>query len=173
VIRVPTEPLTELDMAVVRADLHTWSTYERQAWVLLASTGARLFEVCDLDDEDRADQCRVIALGKAGETKRRVVIPACAEPFLPPIIDGPLLPLSREYLEKRLRARLKRLGLGEGKRLPSLRLRAEGRLKQAETPDILTDLILGRSSLAALVDPPPVAAISRAINTIGIGAMPD
>jgi hypothetical protein len=172
VIRAPMEPFSEIDMATIRADLDTWSTYEQQAWVLLASTGARLFEVHDLDDEDYTEQCRVIALGKAGEMKRRVVIPACAEPFLPAIIDEPLFPLSCEYLEKKLRVRLTRLGLGEGKGLSSLRLRAEGRLKQGETPSILIDMILGRASLAALVDPPSFAAISRAINMIGIGEMP-
>jgi hypothetical protein len=163
---------TDKEMALIRADLISWPVAEQRLWVLMASTGAKLFELCETGYEESVDSYRIISLGKAGGMKRRIVIPECAQPFLPAVIDGPLFTLSCEYLEKRVRARLRKFGFGNDKNLSSLRLRAAATLKNDQKiPRVVIAAILGGGGLSVLTNPPSFAAISDAINVIGIGEM--
>jgi integrase len=84
-------PLSEADMKEAKRNLRRLSGADQLLSRLLASTGMRLSEAFEIEDELKERGCRYVIVGKKTEqSERRVPLPASVLPFLPGIIKGSL-----------------------------------------------------------------------------------
>ena len=145
---VPRNIFDDNEMRLVLSDLPNWPKEQALLWVLLASTGMRLSEPFQIHGEEQIDGHRVVFMGtKTESSKRRIVLPKCAEQYLPERIDGGLFTTTPKYAGKEVLRRVRNLGINDPtKVLHSLRHRAETRL--GNIPDVkekVIDAILGHA----------------------------
>ncbi|AWB20300.1 hypothetical protein DA075_04580 [Methylobacterium currus] len=138
------DPLKRLDfddndMALVKANLHTFDHDERLLWVLLASTAMRRSEAWDITEEIRQSGIRGATIGsKTPTSERDIPFPDEVLPYLPSRITGCLFhdrdPIRGPInVGKRLMRRIRELGIqDERKVLHSLRHRGITRLREVK-----------------------------------------
>jgi integrase len=116
---------------------------------LLASTGMRLSEAFEINDEMKERGVRYVMVGKKTEQSlRRVPLPAAVLPYLPKAIKGPLFVSKHadppDMASKRLGKFLDDIGIIDPRKVVhSLRHRAQDRLRAAGCPEDVRWALLG------------------------------
>ena len=143
-------PLADADMKAIKRNLARLNEADQLLVRLLASTGMRLSEAFEIDDEEKERGVRYVIVGKKTEQSlRRVPLPAAVLPHLPKSIKGPLFDRSKnadpsDAASKRLNRFLDDIGIIDPRKVVhSLRHRAQDRLRAAECPEDIRWSILG------------------------------
>jgi integrase len=142
-------PLDDADMKVVKRNLDRLSEPDRLLFRLLASTGMRLSEAFEINDEMKERGVRYVIVGKKTEQSlRRVPLPAAVLPHLPKAIKGPLFVSKHadppDMASKRLGKFLDDIGIIDPRKVVhSLRHRAQDRLRAAGCPEDVRWALLG------------------------------
>lgn len=173
-------PLDDNDMSLVRSRLGELRGEDQLLWKVLATTGMRLDEAFQIQDEFCEEGVRCVSIGtKTASSKRRIPLPTSLLGDLPPIIDHPLFEGKSEVAGKRLIYFLKRLGISykssaatgnKGKVVHSLRHRAKDRLRRAKCPLDIQYEILGHEILTVAAGygrGSPMKDVLQQIDTIG------
>jgi len=143
-------PLADADMKAIKRNLARLNEADQLLVRLLASTGMRLSEAFEIDDEEKERGVRYVIVGKKTEQSlRRVPLPAAVLPHLPKSINGPLFDRSKnadpsDAASKRLNRFLDDCGIVDKRKVVhSFRHRAQDRLRAAECPEDIRWSILG------------------------------
>jgi integrase len=165
-------PLNEADVRNVKRNLDRLDEVDQLLFRVLAATGMRLSEAFEIDGEMKERGCRYIIVGrKTSQSLRRVPLPAAVLPFLPPKIEGRLLPGDPRAASKRLNRFLKGVGIDDRRKVVhSLRHRAQDRLRAAGCPEDCRWAILGHEKetvAAGYGEGFPVPLLKRWIDKIG------
>ena len=169
-------PLTDADMMEVRRNLARLSESDQLLVRLLGSTGMRLSEAFEIDDEEKEKGCRYVIVGKkTAQSLRRVPLAATLLPFLPKTITGPLFPRATldppDAASKRLNRFLDDTGIVDPRKVVhSLRHRAQDRLRAAGCPEDVRWAILGHEEetvAAGYGEGFPVPLLRKWIDKIG------
>lgn len=165
-------PLSEADIRNVKLNLDRLDEADQLLFRVLAATGMRLSEAFEIDGEMRERGCRYVIVGrKTSESLRRVPLPAAVLSFLPRKLEGRLFPGDPRAASKRLNRFLKRLGIGDHRKVVhSLRHRAQDRLRAAGCPEDCRWAVLGHEKetvAAGYGEGFPVPLLKRWIDKIG------
>jgi integrase len=169
-------PLTNADMKEIKRNLARLSKPDQLLVRLLGSTGMRLSEAFEIEDEEKEKGYRYVIVGKKTEQSlRRVPLPTALLPFLPKAITGPLLPRTThdppDAASKRLARFLDDCGIVDPRKVThSLRHRAQDRLRAAGCPEDVRWAILGHEEetvAAGYGEGFPVPLLRRWIDKIG------
>jgi integrase len=169
-------PLTDADMKELKRNLSRLSEPDQLLIRILGSTGMRLSEAFEIEDEQKEKGCRYVIVGKKTEQSlRRVPLPAAVFPFLPKNITGPLFPRSTldppDAASKRLNRYLDDCGIANPRKVVhSLRHRAQDRLRAAGCPEDVRWAILGHEEqtvAAGYGEGFPVQLLRKWIDKIG------
>ncbi|WP_407114170.1 tyrosine-type recombinase/integrase [Bradyrhizobium sp. LMG 9283] len=138
-------PLSEADMKLCHTGLGDLDEADQLLFRVLASTGMRLSETFEIDDEFEERGCRFTIVRKKSLTsKRRVPFPKVLLPYLPKRIKRPLFSDSIPAATKRLNRFLDNCGINDpDKVVHSLRHRAQDRLRAAGCPQDYGWALLG------------------------------
>jgi integrase len=141
-------PLSDDDIAAIKANLDKLRERDQLLLRLLATTGMRFSEAYQIKEEMTEGGCRYVVVGTKNEQSlRRVPLPQDVLPFLPTGgIKGPLFTgASSGALLKRFSVFLdKKCGITDpNKTLHSLRHRAADKLRAAECPTDIRYALLG------------------------------
>ena len=143
-------PLADADMKAIKRNLARLNEADQLLVRLLASTGMRLSEAFEIDDEEKERGVRYVIVGKKTEQSLpRVPLPAAVLPHLPKSINGPLFDRSKnadpsDAASKRLNRFLDDCGIVDKRKVVhSFRHRAQDRLRAAECPEDIRWSILG------------------------------
>jgi len=170
-------PLDEADMKEVKRNLDKLSAFDQLLLRLLASTGMRLSEAFEIDNEATEKGCRYVIVGKKTEQSlRRVPLPVSVLPFLPKKITGPLfasdLADPADTASKHLNRFLNDCGIVDPRKVVhSLRHRAQDRLRAAGCPEDVRWAILGheeRTVAAGYGEGFPVPLLRKWVDKIGM-----
>jgi integrase len=84
-------PFADADMKAIERNLARLDEVDQLLVRLLASTGMRLSEAFEIDDEEKERGVRYVIVGKkTDQSLRRVPLPAAVLPYLPKSIKGPM-----------------------------------------------------------------------------------
>jgi integrase len=166
------QPLNEADIKNVKCNLDRLDTGDQVLFRLLATTGMRLSEAFEIDDEFKERGCRYVIVGKKTEQSlRRVPLPAGVLTHLPKSIKGPLFQGDARAASKRLNRFLNDCGIVDPRKVVhSLRHRAQDRLRAAGCPEDCRWAILGheeKTIAAGYGEGFPVPLLKQWINKIG------
>jgi len=140
------EAFDDVDMKLIRANLHRLSKSDQLLVRLLATTGMRRGEAFEINREQIENGIRFVTIGtKTPQSLRRVPFPADLLPYLPPKITGQLIPGRMDTAGKRLREWLTEIGITDPDKAPmhSFRHRAAQRLRAAIPDESLREAIGG------------------------------
>lgn len=143
-------PLDDADMMKCNRNLDKLSASDQLLFRLLATTGMRLSEAFQIDDEEPKEKGhRFVIIGKkTKQSKRRVPFPASVLPYLPKSIKGPLFAGSAPAASKRLNRFLRDIGIADpNKVVHSLRHRAQDRLRAAGCSQDIREGLLGHDKV--------------------------
>jgi integrase len=165
-------PLNEADIKNVQSNLDRLDKGDQVLFRLLATTGMRLSEAFEIDDEMKERGCRYVIVGKKTEqSMRRVPLPAGVLPHLPKSIKGRLFEGGAPAASKRLNRFLNDCGIVDARKVVhSLRHRAQDRLRAAGCPEDVRWAILGheeRTVAAGYGEGFPVPLLRQWIDKIG------
>jgi integrase len=170
-------PLADADMKAIKRNLARLDKADQLLVRLLASTGMRLSEAFEIDDEDKERGVRYVIVGrKTEQSTRRVPLPAAVLPFLPKSIKGPLFDRTKhkdpsDAASKRLNRFLDDCGITDSRKVVhSLRHRAQDRLRAAGCPEDVRWSILGHEEetvAAGYGEGFPVTLLRKWIDKIG------
>ena len=169
-------PLDEADMKEVKRNLDKLSESDQLLLRLLATTGMRLSEAFEIDNEATEKGCRYVIVGKKTEQSlRRVPLPTSVLPFLPKKITGPLFASNladpADTASKHLNRFLNDCGIIDPRKvIHSLRHRAQDRLRAAGCPEDIRWALLGheeRTVAAGYGEGFPVPMLRKWIDKIG------
>jgi integrase len=165
-------PLNEADIKNVQSNLDRLDKGDQVLFRLLATTGMRLSEAFEIDDEMKERGCRYVIVGKKTEqSMRRVPLPAGVLPHLPKSIKGRLFEGGAPAASKRLNRFLNDCGIADARKVVhSLRHRAQDRLRAAGCPEDVRWAILGheeRTVAAGYGEGFPVPLLRQWIDKIG------
>jgi integrase len=165
-------PLSDADIAETKRNLGGLDDADQLLFRLLATTGMRLSEAFEIDDEATEHGIRFIIAGKKTEQSlRRVPLPAGMLPHLPKAFKGALFEGGPAAASKRLNRFLRDCGIGDPRKvLHSLRHRAQDRLRAAGCPEDVRWAILGHEEetvAAGYGEGFPVLMLKRWIDKIG------
>ena len=123
-------------MKLARAKLSDLDEEDQLLFLVLASTGMRLSEAFEIEQEFEERGCRFTIVGtKSATSKRRVPFPRVLIPYLPKRVSRPLFTGSIPAASKRLNRFLDHSGIDDpDKVVHSLRHRAQDRLRAAGCP---------------------------------------
>ncbi|MHC2282982.1 integrase [Bradyrhizobium diazoefficiens] len=138
-------PLSESDMKLCHAGLGDLDEEDQLLFLVLASTGMRLSEAFEINEEFEERNCRYAFVGmKSLTSERRVPFPKVLLPRLPKRIQRPLFTGSIPAASKRLNRFLDNCGIDHpDKVVHSLRHRAQDRLRAASCPQDYRWALLG------------------------------
>ena len=138
-------PLDDADMRNVKRNLGRLDKSEQLLFRLLTTTGMRLSEAFEINNELKERGVRYVVIGhKTEQSKRRLPLPASALPYLPAIIKGPLFHHGPRTASKRLNRFLNDCGIVDPRKvIHSLRHRAQDRLRAAGCPTDVRYELLG------------------------------
>jgi len=138
-------PLDDADMRNVKRNLGRLDKSEQLLFRLLTTTGMRLSEAFEINNELKERGVRYVVIGhKTEQSKRRLPLPASALPYLPAIIKGPLFHHGPRSASKRLNRFLNDCGIVDPRKvIHSLRHRAQDRLRAAGCPTDVRYELLG------------------------------
>ena len=169
-------PLADADMKAIKRNLARLNEADQLLVRLLASTGMRLSEAFEIDDEEKERGVRYVIVGKKTEQSlRRVPLPAAVLPYLPKSIKGPLFVRTKhkdppDAASKRLNRFLDDCGIADPRKVVhSLRHRAQDRLRAASCPEDVRWEILGHEKetvAAGYGEGHPVPLLKRWIDRI-------
>jgi integrase len=143
-------PISDADIKAIKRNLDQLDDGDQLLVRLLASTGMRIGEAFEIEDEEKERGCRYVVVGhKTDQSLRRVPLPASVLPHLPKSIKGPLFDRSKnadpsDAASKRLNRFLDDCGIVDKRKvIHSFRHRAADRLRAAECPEDIRWSILG------------------------------
>jgi integrase len=146
-------PLSKADMQKAAESMHRLSGEDQLLWKLLATTGMRLNEAFQINEEHQEEDIRYVHIGtKTASSNRRIPIPTELLDLIPPRIIRPLFNGRSEVAGKRLIYFLKRLEISHDRQkntgdrrkvVHSLRHRAKDRLRALACPLDIQYEILG------------------------------
>jgi integrase len=169
-------PLNEADIEKCKRNLDKLSESDQLLFRILASTGMRLSEAFEIDNEEKEKGCRYVIVGKKTEQSlRRVPLPTSVLPFLPKKIMGPLFASNladpSDTASKHLNRFLNDCGIVDPRKVVhSLRHRAQDRLRAAGCPEDIRWALLGheeRTVAAGYGEGFPVPMLRKWIDRIG------
>jgi integrase len=165
-------PLSESDMKEAERNLDRLDTGDQMLFRLLATTGMRLSEAFEIDDEMKEHGCRFVIVGKKTEQSlRRVPLPSGMLPYLPKAIKGLLFKGGAPAASKRLNRFLSDIGVASPRKvLHSLRHRAQDRLRASGCPEDCRWALLGheeKTVAAGYGEGFPVPLLRKWIDKIG------
>jgi integrase len=170
-------PLADADMKAIKRNLTRLGEADQLLVRLLASTGMRLSEAFEIDDEQKERGVRYVVVGKkTDQSLRRVPLPAAVLPYLPKSIKEPLFALTKhkdpsDAASKRLNRFLDDIGITDPRKVAhSLRHRAQDRLRAAGCPEDVRWSILGHEEETVAAGYGvgfPVPLLRKWINMIG------
>lgn len=170
-------PLDDADSRNVKRNLGQLDKSEQLLFRLLAATGMRLSEAFEINSEMKERGVRYVIVGKKTEqSERRVPLPACVLPYLPPKISGPLFMQTKhtdpaDAASKRLNRFLDNIGITDPRKVVhSLRHRAQDRLRAAGCPEDVRWALLGheeRTVAAGYGEGFPVTLLRKWVDKIG------
>ena len=138
------KPLTSLDMKKVRDNFDIFNPHDLLLWFWLSTTGMRLGEAFQIQEEFEEEGCRFVRIGtKTRSSQRRVPIPQTVIDFGQSPITGSLFQGRSATASARLLGILRRLEISYdnenktgdmGKVIHSLRHRAADRLRASGCP---------------------------------------
>jgi integrase len=143
-------PLDDADMKKCKRNLDKLSASDQLLFRLLGTTGMRLSEAFQIDDEEPKEKGhRFVIIGKkTKQSKRRVPFPAGVLSYLPKAIKGPLFAGSAPAASKRLNRFLRDNGIADpNKVVHSLRHRAQDRLRAAGCSQDIREALLGHDEV--------------------------
>jgi integrase len=143
-------PLDDADMKKCKRNLDKLSASDQLLFRLLGTTGMRLSEAFQIDDDEPKEKGhRFVIIGKkTKQSKRRVPFPAGVLPYLPKAIKGPLFAGSTPAASKRLNRFLRDVGIADtNKVVHSLRHRAQDRLRAAGCSQDIREALLGHDKV--------------------------
>jgi integrase len=170
------EKFTVADMRTIRRNLHQLDKNDQVLVRLLASTGMRLAEAYEIDNEKKERGVRYVKIGtKTEQSERRVPFPEAVLPFLPKKIAEPLFKRDAADPEsaasKRLNRFLRDCGITDrAKVIHSFRHRAQDRLRAFECPQDIRWAILGhekKTVAESYGEGHPVPKLKKWIDKIG------
>jgi len=170
-------PLDEADIKEVKRNLDKLSASDQLLLRLLATTGMRLSEAFEIDNEATEKGCRYVMVGKKTEQSlRRVPLPVSVLPFLPKKITGRLFASNladpADTASKHLNRFLNDCGIVDPRKVVhSLRHRAQDRLRAAGCPEDVRWAILGheeRTVAAGYGEGFPVPMLRKWVDKIGM-----
>jgi integrase len=129
-------PLSEADIKTVKQNFDQLDKHDQLLFRVLATTGMRLSEALEIENEQKEGGCRYVIIGKkTPQSHRRVPLPAAVLSYLPKVINEPLFEGGAPGASKRLNRFLRDIGIvDKGKVVHSLRHRAQDRLRAAGCP---------------------------------------
>jgi integrase len=165
-------PLSDADIKNAKLSLDRLDHGDQMLFRLLATTGMRLSEAFEIEDELKERGCRYVIVGKkTDQSERRVPLPAGVLPYLPKVINVPLFEGKASQASKRLNRFLNECGIVDRRKVVhSLRHRAQDRLRAAGCPEDTRWAILGheeRTVAAGYGEGFPVPFLKRWIDKIG------
>ena len=169
-------PLNEADMEECKRNIDKLSESDQLLFRVLASTGMRLSEAFEIDNEEREKGCRFVIVGKKTEQSlRRVPLPTNVLPFLPKKITEPLfannLADPSDTASKHLNRFLNECGIVDPRKVVhSLRHRAQDRLRAAGCPEDIRWALLGheeKTVAAGYGEGFPVLLLRKWVDKIG------
>jgi integrase len=139
------KPLTESDVAACKQHFSELRDKDQLLFRVLATTGMRLGEAFQINEEQTERGIRYCLVGtKTEASRRRVPFPGDLLPYLPAKISGPLFTGNPKAASKRLNDFLDDCGLTDPSIVVhSLRHRAADRLRAYECPIDIRRAILG------------------------------
>jgi integrase len=143
-------PLDDNDMKQCRDKLDNLSHSDQLLWIWLASTGMRLGELFQIDEEFSEGGIRYVITGsKTDQSRRRIPIPDVVLPLAPGRITRPLFTGGAPAASKRLNRFITKTAkiTDERKVLHSLRHRAQDMLRAASCPLDLREELLGHEEV--------------------------
>jgi integrase len=165
-------PLDDADMRNVKRNLGRLDRSEQLLFRLLTTTGMRLSEAFEINNELKERGVRYVVIGhKTEQSKRRLPLPASALPYLPAIIKGPLFHHGPRTASKRLNRFLNDCGIVDPRKvIHSLRHRAQDRLRAAGCPTDVRYELLGhekKTVAAGYGVGYPMALLKKWVDKIG------
>ena len=170
------EKFTDADMRTIKRNLHQLDRNDQLLVRLLASTGMRLAEAYEIDNEKKELGVRYVEIGtKTEQSERRVPFPEAVFPFLPKKIAGTLFKRDaadpQSAASKRLNRFLRDCGITDAaKVIHSFRHRAQDRLRAFECPQDIRWAILGHEKKTVAEgygEGHPVPKLKKWIDKIG------
>jgi integrase len=139
------KPLNDEDMALCLRNLDKLTPPHQLLFRLLASTGMRLGEAFQIEEEHTERGCRYVIVGtKTEQSERRVPLPTSVLPYLPKKIEGKLFAGDSNSASRRLNPWLREIGITDAaKVIHSLRHRAQDQLRAAGCPQDIREALLG------------------------------
>ncbi|OHV17799.1 hypothetical protein BK022_03295 [Methylorubrum extorquens] len=163
------EPVTDEEMAVIRANLDRFDPEERLLYLLCATTGMRLSEAYEIEREHHEKGIRYVIVGKkTPQSRRRVPLPEALLPFLPKKITGPMFVKSAKNLGRETNRAIRKMGVK--KTIHCLRHRAKDRLRAEKVKLDMQYEILGHETktvAAGYGNGYPVTDLKPIIDLIG------
>ena len=170
------EKFTDADMRTIKRNLHRLDRNDQLLVRLLASTGMRVAEAYEIDNEKKELGVRYVEIGtKTEQSERRVPFPEAVLPFLPKKIAGTLFKRDaadpQSAASKRLNRFLRDCGITDAaKVIHSFRHRAQDRLRAFECPQDIRWAILGHEKKTVAEgygEGHPVPKLKKWIDKIG------
>jgi integrase len=170
-------PLSDADMKECKRNLQKLSEPDQLLFRLLATTGMRLSEAFQIEDEEPEEKGhRFVIIGKkTKQSKRRVPFPAAVLPYLPKRITrrvfGDYTRANTQAASKRLNRFLNDCGIVDPRKvIHSLRHRAQDRLRASGAQKDMREALLGHETITvgeSYGEGFPVLQLKRWIDKIG------